>query len=212
MDGSVLFAGCYNTTISSGIKRICASAFKGCRRLTKVFIPASVERVDAGAFSGCVNLVNVVVEQGNKVYDSREDCNCIIESLSNKIICGSSVAVIPKSVSSIGKYAFSGMDTPAVFRIPDNVLEVEEFAFMDCNNLYQLVVPVNTELGYCSFCSCDRLTNVIYEPVNKFVKTKKNLKFNNSPYQSCSNLMSISISGENVPAIEYGLFVEPKNK
>ena len=206
MDGSVLFAGCYNTTISSGIKRICASAFKGCRRLTKVFIPASVERVDAGAFSGCVNLVNVVVEQGNKVYDSREDCNCIIESQSNKIICGSSVAVIPKSVKSIGKYAFSGMDIPAIYRIPDNVLRVEESAFMDCNSLYQLVVPANTELKYNSFYGCTRLTNVIYEPVNKYVKTKKNLTFNNSPYLSCPNLMSISNSGENVPAIKYGLF------
>lgn len=211
IEDSVLFAGCYNTTIGSDIKRIYASAFKGCRRLTKIFIPVGVERIDANAFSGCGNLVSVVVDEDNKIYDSREDCNCIIESQSNKIVCGSSVAVIPKSVSSIGKYAFSGMDTPAVFRIPDNVLVVEEFAFMDCNSLYQLVVPANTELEYCSFCSCDRLTSVIYEPVNKFVKTRNNLKFIDSPYRSCPNLISISISGENVPAIEYGLFVEPQN-
>lgn len=203
---STLFAGCYNTTINSDIKRIYASAFNGCRRLTKVFIPASVDRVDARAFSGCVNLVSLVVDPKNKVYDSREDCNCIVESQSNKIICGSSVAVIPKSVSSIGKYAFSGMNTPTVLRIPDNVLKVEEFAFERCNNLYQVVIPANTEINYEAFFDCTRLTSAIYEPQNKSVKTKNDLTFRTSPYRSCTNLMSISISGENVPHIESGLF------
>ena len=203
---STLFAGCYNTTINSDIKRIYASAFNGCRRLTKVFIPASVDRVDARAFSGCVNLVSLVVDPKNKVYDSREDCNCIVESQSNKIICGSSVAVIPKSVSSIGKYAFSGMNTPTVLRIPDNVLKVEEFAFERCNNLYQVVIPANTEINYEAFFDCTRLTSAIYEPQNKSVKTKNDLTFRTSPYRSCTNLMSISSSGENVPHIESGLF------
>lgn len=209
---SVLFAACYNTTIGSEIKRIYASAFKGCRRLTGVFIPAGVVCVDAGAFSDCLNLVNVTVDKGNKVYDSREDCNCIIESQSNKIVSGSSVAIIPKSVTSIGKYAFSGMNTPAIFRIPDNVMEVEEFAFMRCNSLFQLVIPVNTKLQHESFFGCSRLTNVIYEPVNRYVKTTKDLTFDNSPFLSCRNLMSVSISGENIPAIEYGLFVNHKGE
>ena len=212
IEDSVLFAGCYNTTIDGDIKRIYASAFKGCRRLTKVFIPASVEIVDEGAFSGCVNLISVEVDEGNKVYDSREDCNCIVESQSNKIICGSSTAIIPESVCMIGKYAFCGMNTPAVFRIPDNVVKVDEFAFMGCNNLYQLIVPVKTELKYGSFYGCSRLTNAVYEPVNKYVKSKAELTFRNSPYVSCPNLISISISGENVPTIEYGLFDEPKSK
>lgn len=211
-EGSVLFAGCYNTTIDDDLKRIYASAFKGCRRLTKLFIPAGMERVDEDAFSGCVNLVNIAVDKDNKVYDSREGCNCIVESHSNKIVCGSSAAVIPESVMSIGKYAFSGMNTPSVFRIPDNVVRVDEFAFMGCNNLYQLVVPANTELKYGSFYGCARLTNAVYEPVNKYVKTKKDLTFRNTPYLSCPNLISISISGENVPAIEYGLFVERKSE
>ena len=211
-EDSTLFAGCYNTTIGSDIKRIYSSAFKGCRRLTKVYIPKDVETVDAGAFSGCINLVNVEVDKDNKVYDSREDCNCIIETQSNKIVCGSSVAVIPKNVNTIGKYAFSGMNTPAVFRIPDNILKVEEFAFEKCNGLHHLVIPANKELKYDSFYSCSHLASVVYEPVNKFVKTKKDLMFNNSPYLSCSSLMSISISGKNVPTIEYGLFVDPESK
>lgn len=207
---SVLFAGCYNTTIDSSIKRIYASAFKGCRRLTKVFIPEGVKTIDADSFSGCVNLVNIVVDKDNKVYDSREGCNCIIETQSNKIVCGSSVAVIPKSVSTIGKYAFCGMNTPAVFSIPDNISKMEESAFMYCNSLYQLVVPANTELKRNSFFRCVSLTSVIYEPNNIFVKSKKDLTFDNSPYLSCPNLMSISISEENIPVIEHGYFVNSK--
>ena len=145
---STLFAGCYNTTINSDIKRIYASAFNGCRRLTKVFIPASVDRVDARAFSGCVNLVSLVVDPKNKVYDSREDCNCIVESQSNKIICGSSVAVIPKSVSSIGKYAFSGMNTPTVLRFKTSnkeVFEQKTLPFLQSLDKNMLVFPGHGE-------------------------------------------------------------------
>lgn len=209
---SILFVGCYNTTIGSDIRRIYASAFKGCRRLTKIFIPASVKCIDEDAFSDCQNLVNVAVDKDNEIYDSREDCNCIIESQSNKIVCGSSVAIIPKSVTSIGKYAFCGMNTPETFRIPDNVLEVDMFAFMRCNNLFQLIIPANTKLHHESFFGCGRLVSVIYEPVNKYVKTKKDLTFHNTPFLSCRNLVSVSISGENIPAIENGMFVNRKGK
>lgn len=209
---SILFVGCYNTTIGSDIKRIYTGAFKGCRRLTKIFIPASVVSIDADVFSGCKNLVSVAVDKGNKVYDSREDCNCIIESQSNKIVCGSSVAVIPKSVTSIGKYAFCAMNTPETLRIPDNVLEVDMFAFMRCNDLCQLIIPANTKLNWESFFGCNRLTSVIYEPVNKYVRTKKDLTFRNTPFLACRNLVSISISGENVPAIDYGQFVNRKSE
>lgn len=207
VEDSTLLAGCYNTTIGNDIKRIYASAFKGCRRLARIYIPASVERVDAGAFSGCSNLVDVVVDKANKIYDSRDDCNCIIESKSDKIVCGSSMAIIPKSVHTVGKYAFQGMNLPTVFRIPDNILKVEEYAFAECNNLFRLVVPANTELKNRSFYGCASLTNVFYEHQNRFMKPRRNLTFDWSPYLGCPRLMSVSISGENVPVIEDGYLV-----
>ena len=207
-DGNVLFAGGMNAKICEDIKEIHSMAFQGCRKLTKVFIPASVETIGEGGFMGCQNLVSVVVDKRNKIYDSREDCNCIIETQLNKIICGSSVATIPQSVSVIGKYAFYGMNTSAVFRIPDNITKIEDSAFANCKNLFQLMVPANTELKYNSFCNCSRLSNVIYESRNKYIRTKKDINFLTSPFLGCSNSLSISIDGEIVPKAEYGFFGE----
>ena len=43
----------------------------------------------------------------NTVYDSREDCNAIIETAGNTLIAGCMNTIIPNSVTSIGLYAFS---------------------------------------------------------------------------------------------------------
>ena len=47
-------------TLSSSLKVIPAEAFKGCRRLTKLVIPASVTEIRDNVFSGCSLLKDVV--------------------------------------------------------------------------------------------------------------------------------------------------------
>ena len=46
----------------------------------------------------------IVVEEGNPKYDSREGCNAIIETATNKLICGCKSTVIPASVKSRGYF------------------------------------------------------------------------------------------------------------
>lgn len=158
-DGEILFAGSKNTAIPDGVKRISSAAFSGCRFRTRIYIPASVECIDYGAFKGCSNLTSIEVDRSNKQYDSRENCNCIIESSTNKIICGSSLSTIPQSVEAIGEYAFYKMNTPCILRIPDNVKRIENFAFSCCDVLREVIVPKETKLSPNSFFSCARLRN-----------------------------------------------------
>ena len=47
-------------TLSSSLKVIPAEAFKGCRRLTKLVIPASVTEIRDNAFTGCSLLKDVI--------------------------------------------------------------------------------------------------------------------------------------------------------
>jgi hypothetical protein len=47
-----------------------------------------------------------VVEEGHPIYDSREDCGCIIETASNMLLVGCSDGFIPESVTGIGNSAF----------------------------------------------------------------------------------------------------------
>ena len=80
----------------------------GCIGLTSVTIPNSVTSIGDDIFAGCDGLTSIKVEDGNPVYDSREDCNAIIETASNTLVFGCMNTIIPNSVTSIGECAFYG--------------------------------------------------------------------------------------------------------
>ena len=90
--------------IPKGTTEIPYWAFDGCSELNEVVIPASVTQIHSNAFSDCTALEKIVVEEGNPKYDSREGCNAIIETATNKLICGCKSTVIPASVKSRGYF------------------------------------------------------------------------------------------------------------
>ena len=92
---------------SYSVTSISYYAFYGCSGLTSITIPESVTRIGDLAFEGCSSLTSMRVEQGNPVYDSRDNCNAIIKTSNNKLLSGCKTTVIPNSVTSIGKDAFS---------------------------------------------------------------------------------------------------------
>ena len=70
------------------VTSIGSSAFWNCSGLTSVTIPNSVTSIGDHAFSYCSGLTSIVVEKGNTTFDSRDNCNAIIETASNTLICG----------------------------------------------------------------------------------------------------------------------------
>lgn len=104
------------------------SAFGGSK-LTSVVIPASVTEMGIGAFN-CNGLTSIVVEQGNQVYDSRDNCNAIIETATNTLFEGFSVTVIPNSVTAIGSSAFREVWNLHEITIPESVAAIGEHAFI----------------------------------------------------------------------------------
>ena len=77
----------YNGTTYS-ITSIGKYAFRGCTGLTSVTIGNSVTSIDSWAFLDCTSLTTIKVETGNSKYDSRNNCNAIIETESNTLIAG----------------------------------------------------------------------------------------------------------------------------
>ena len=128
--GGAAFSGCHLSEINfpSSLINIGGEAF-AYTSLREIFIPASVISIAGNSFYGTA-LTSIAVDEQNTVYDSREGCNGIIETATNKLILGCSNTTIPEGVEVIGAFAFtSGWDSEKVFSIPSSVKSIEGLAF-----------------------------------------------------------------------------------
>lgn len=132
-------SGLTDVTISQGVEYIEQEAFSGCSSLTSVTIPSSVTTIGNYPFMNCSSLGSIKVESGNQKYDSRDNCNAIIEKSSNKLIAGCMNTIIPNSVLSIGTYAFAGCSGLLHISFPQKVSRIEEYAFRNCKNLIEVL-------------------------------------------------------------------------
>ena len=82
---------------------------------------------------------SIVVEEGNTVYDSRDNCNAIIETASNTMIVGCKSTTIPNNVVSI-KTAFTKGCGPTTLTIPNNVERTDLDAFYGCTGIKNLYI------------------------------------------------------------------------
>ncbi len=157
-------SGLTSVTIGNSVTSIGDAAFAYCTGLTSVTIPNSVTSIAGGAFDGCTGLTSIVVENGNSVYDSRNDCNAIIETATNTLIVGCQSTIIPNSVTSIGEFAFSGCSGLTSVTIPNSVTSIGEFAFSGCSGLTSVTIPNSViSIGRWAFGFCSSLTSVTIE-------------------------------------------------
>ena len=121
--------------IPNSVTIIRGCAFHSCSGLTTIEIPNSVTNIGIQAFSYCSSLTSILVEKGNPMYDSRDNCNAIIETYSNKLIVGCMNTTIPHDVTSIGLSAFDGCTGLTTVIIGNSVTNIEDYAFYSCSGL-----------------------------------------------------------------------------
>lgn len=149
-----------------GVIGISDYAFSECTGLTSIMLPASVTNIGECAFSGCTNLESICVESDNTAYDSRNDCNAIIETESNILISGCKNTVIPPDVTKIESRAFYGCSDLSTIVIPSSVTSIESYAFLGCVGLTS-IISLNTEnpsLSYDSFNNVDKNNCIVWVP------------------------------------------------
>ncbi|MBE5735244.1 MAG: hypothetical protein E7361_02230 [Clostridiales bacterium] len=116
--------------LPKGLKYIGDLAFGGFYATdnTSIVIPASVEHIGVNPFAACTKLTSIVVEDGNKFYDSRDNCNAIIHTSSNTLITACKTTAIPSSVYSIGERAYSNSAITTI-TIPNTIVNIADYAF-----------------------------------------------------------------------------------
>ena len=161
-------------------------AFSGCTGLTSITIPSSVNSIGSNPFSGCSGLISINVESGNRTYDSRGNCNAIIDTQKNVLIAGCRNTVIPSDVSYIGNFAFSGCKELASAVIPNSVTSIGNYAFSGCSGLTNINIPNSvTSIGGNAFSGCSGLTRVY---ISNSVET-----IASETFKDCSSLATVTI-------------------
>ena len=154
--------------IPSSVTSIGDRAFSGCRSLSELVIPSSVTSIGDRAFSRCSSLKYISIPKsviglnGNPFAEWNGKLECLspnfvyeddvlfnkdksrIISFRNQNI---ESYVIPSSVTSIGKGAFSYCDSLSEIVIPSSVTSIGDSAFYNCKSLDNLKKELISRFG-----------------------------------------------------------------
>ena len=181
-----LITGCSYSKIVEGIESIGFRAFKQMADLYELNIPSTIKSINATAFDGCPNINYISVSKRNSVYDSRNNCNAIIETATNTLCIGSNKTVIPTDIVKIGACAFCGRTGLLDIVIPNSVEMIREFAFEGCFYLRSVILPQNLKEIYpAAFKNCSMLSKVIIPNSVERIWEEA--------FMNCTNLYSVSM-------------------
>jgi hypothetical protein len=102
--------------------------------LVNLKIGKNIRTIDPLAFNGAELIEKIEVSPDNTTFDSRDNCNAVIESSTKKLVLGGLSTTIPNDIVSIGDYAFFCRAMESI-DIPANIQEIKSWAFNYCKKL-----------------------------------------------------------------------------
>lgn len=161
--------------IGNGVKRIFGCSFSNCPSLQSVAIGTGLTNIDRDAFSGCNSLMSIIIDSNNPTYDSRNNCNAIIETATNTLVIGCRDTKIPNGIITIGAAAFYGCGQLKSIWIPNSVESIEDEAFSNCYSLESVAIGyglANTKGNV--FRCCRSLSSIVINSNNPTYDSRNN--------------------------------------
>lgn len=156
-------------TLPKNLTSIGNNAFNGCSGLRDISIPSGVTSIGDGAFKGCGLKEFTLPKQVTEITDEMF-FNCSLQhiylhdglkSIGNYAFAISALKEIniPNSVAYIGDNCFQGCGgLEEVVILSDQITEIPNEAFADCNALHTIKLPANLErIGERAFIGTWRL-------------------------------------------------------
>lgn len=204
-------SGCSELTffnIPEGVTSIGTEFLEDCANLESVSIPKSLTAFEGGWIChACPNLKTITVDEANPVYDSRANCNAVIETATDCLVLGCTNSKIPNTVKEIGPSAFelckiNSLVIPKGVRkigcaafcgcftlktsIPNGVEVIEFYAFNACHELKDIVIPQTVRIiGDHAFDDCRNLSVVTF--------TSSKIELHSAVFDNCKKLKKIIV-------------------
>ena len=126
------------------------------------------------------NLETIIVVPGNTTFDSRNNCNAIIQSEKGELLLGCKNTVIPNGVKKISAAAFRGCQGLKNIPFPASLTVIDSYAFSE-SHIETLDLPVDLfHIGREAFYGCDSLLTLSLHSNGISIETRA--------FQHCSSL------------------------
>ena len=192
-------------TIGNGVTTIENSTFTYCDSLTNIILPNSLTSIGSFAFQGCTSLTSITIPDSVTVIGENPFCGCTSLRLFKGKYAEDSGRVLIKDSKLIAYADASG----TTYTIPDNVLAIYDYAFMDCTSLTSVIIPDSvTSIGEAAFYCCSSLTSATISDsvtsiessafsdcrsLTSVVIPNKVTEIRDYTFHYCSNLTSVTI-------------------
>lgn len=127
----------------TGLATLNRYEFQNCNSLERITVPRSVNLIQPSIFQGCNSLRHITVDPDNPTFDSRDNCNAIIETATNKLVAGCKSTIIPEGVTAIGEGALENLPM-STLTLPSTLQTIESYGIHLIDGLESLTVNAVT--------------------------------------------------------------------
>lgn len=121
---------------------VCQSyVFYGCKNLQSIHVGKGIRAIGGNFLATCPNLVSIEVSEENSVFDSRNHCNVIMETATNRLIAGCQTTVVPQETTALAYGAFEGCWHMKHIHLPEGITSIGIFAFNWNASLTSIELP-----------------------------------------------------------------------